>query len=215
LKTKEPDTRNRRRDSDESRSRILEAARDEFARAGFAGARVDLIAELASINKRMLYHYFGNKKDLYVAVMEQAYHEIRQGEEQIELESMSPDDGMKHLTRFTFRHFQAHPWFVRLLMHENVMRGENLADNPRIKGLRSPLIASLQKLLDRGIRDGLFREDIDATQLYLTIAAQGFFYLSNVNTLSIVFKRNLQTKHAIASWEHHIVDVVMRYVSIR
>src|SRR2546429_6968533 len=57
------------RDPVRTRERILRAARREFVAKGFAGARVDAIARSASINKRMLYHYFGNKKALFREVL--------------------------------------------------------------------------------------------------------------------------------------------------
>ena len=55
------------------RLRILEAAKQEFAAHGLAGARVDRIAANAGANKRMLYYHVGNKEDLYLAVLEGAY----------------------------------------------------------------------------------------------------------------------------------------------
>jgi len=60
-----------------TRERILAAALKEFAAKGFAGARVDVIARRASINKRMLYHYFGNKEKLFRAVLRQKIAERR------------------------------------------------------------------------------------------------------------------------------------------
>ena len=57
------------RNPQRSRERILAAALKEFAAKGFAGARVDFIARRAAINKRMLYHYFGNKEGLFKAVL--------------------------------------------------------------------------------------------------------------------------------------------------
>lgn len=57
------------RNPERSRGRILSAALKEFAAKGFAGARVDVIARRANINKRMLYHYFGNKEELFKAVL--------------------------------------------------------------------------------------------------------------------------------------------------
>ncbi len=57
------------RDPERSRARILSAATQEFAARGYAGARVDAIAKRARINKRMLYHYFGNKRDLFRATV--------------------------------------------------------------------------------------------------------------------------------------------------
>src|ERR1700677_679194 len=57
------------RNPERSRERILSAALKEFAAKGFAGARVDAIARRANINKRMLYHYFGDKEELFKAVL--------------------------------------------------------------------------------------------------------------------------------------------------
>lgn len=57
------------RDPERTRERILDAAVEEFAAEGFTGARVDSIAEKAGVNKRMLYHYFGNKQDLFLAII--------------------------------------------------------------------------------------------------------------------------------------------------
>lgn len=57
------------RDPDQTRRRILAAAARAFADAGYAGARVDAIARAAGVNKRMLYHYFGDKASLYAAVL--------------------------------------------------------------------------------------------------------------------------------------------------
>src|SRR5580658_7945450 len=65
------------RDPDRTRGRILAAALAEFSAKGFAGARVDAIARRARGNKRMLYHYFGNKEDLFAAVLRHKMAERR------------------------------------------------------------------------------------------------------------------------------------------
>ncbi len=65
------------RNPERTRGRILSAALKEFAAKGFAGARVDVIAQRAAINKRMLYHYFGNKEKLFRAVLRQKVAERR------------------------------------------------------------------------------------------------------------------------------------------
>src|SRR5216117_2036937 len=57
------------RNPDRSKERILIAALKEFSARGFAGARVDVIARRAAINKRMLYHYFGDKEGLFREVL--------------------------------------------------------------------------------------------------------------------------------------------------
>jgi TetR/AcrR family transcriptional regulator len=57
------------RNPERTQERILKAAFKEFAGKGFAGARVDGIARRAGINKRMLYHYFGDKEALFREVL--------------------------------------------------------------------------------------------------------------------------------------------------
>ena len=53
------------RDPQSKINRILTAAVAEFARSGKEGARIDAIAAVAGMNKRMLYHYVGNKAALF------------------------------------------------------------------------------------------------------------------------------------------------------
>ena len=75
----------RTRDADRSQLIILDAAREEFARYGLAGARVDRIAERAGVNKRLIYYYFDSKDGLFLAVLEQTYLDIREAEKQLHL----------------------------------------------------------------------------------------------------------------------------------
>jgi len=65
------------RNPQRTRERILSAAFKEFAAHGFHGARVDNIARRARINKRMLYHYFGDKENLFKAVLRHKIAERR------------------------------------------------------------------------------------------------------------------------------------------
>ncbi|MCC6212114.1 MAG: helix-turn-helix transcriptional regulator, partial [Burkholderiales bacterium] len=82
-----------RRDPDRNRGRILAAALAEFARHGLGGARVDRIARRAGANKRMLYYYFGNKEDLFLAVLESRYAHIRRAEQGLRLGALAPAEG--------------------------------------------------------------------------------------------------------------------------
>lgn len=201
-----------RRDPGKTRRRILAAARDEFCERGLDGARVDAIAERAKINKRMLYHYFGAKQDLYSAVLHEAYTDIRVGERRLLLEETEPAAGMEELIRFTFRHFVNHPWFIRLLINENLHQASTLAKLKPIRDMHSPLVGQIDNLLSRGAESGVFRKGIDPIELYISIAALGFFYLSNIHTLSVIFSENLKAKQRLKARENHAVEVIMSYV---
>jgi AcrR family transcriptional regulator len=67
------------RDPVATQNRILKAAKREFAQKGLGGARIDVVAEKKS-NKRMIYHYFGSKEQLFQKVVEDSYLDIRAAE---------------------------------------------------------------------------------------------------------------------------------------
>ena len=202
------------RDPARTRAAILSAATQEFTAKGLNGARVDAIAKRARVNKRMIYHYFGGKDGLYLAVLEATYEAIRAAEMDLHLTDRDPVDGMRELVLFTWRYFIAHPEFLSLLGTENLHQAAYLKRSKRIRELHSPLVGSIQALLERGAKARVFRSGVDPVELYITIAALGFFYLSNRHTLSTVFARDLSAPKAIAARGQHIVDVVLDYLKV-
>jgi len=201
-----------RRDPARTRAQILEAALVEFAQKGLDGARVDQIAARAGANKRMLYHYFGNKEDLFLAVLERTYDDIRGREAALHLEDMAPVAGMRRLVEFSFGYYTRNPYFISLLNSENLHRARHLRRSARIRQMHSPLVHMIGDLLRRGQAAGVFRRDVDPVQLYISIAGMGYFYFSNVHTLSTIFAADLATPEACARRAAHIVEVVLGYL---
>ncbi|MBA3593598.1 MAG: TetR family transcriptional regulator [Pseudomonadota bacterium] len=202
----------RSRDADRSQQAILLAARDEFAQHGLGGARVDRIAERADLNKRLIYYYFKSKDDLFLAVLEQAYADIRAAETKLQLRNMAPTLAIRRLTEFTWEYYIDHPEFLTLLNSENLHLGRHLAMSSRVQEMNSPLVQTLAEILERGRADGLFRGGIDPVQLYVSIAGMSYFYLSNNHTLSAIFGRDLMTPKARHERLSHMCDVVLGYV---
>jgi AcrR family transcriptional regulator len=200
------------RDPERTRAAILDAATQEFAANGLTGARVDAIASRARVNKRMIYHYFGDKEGLYLAVLEATYASIRAAEMDLHLTDRDPVDGMRELVLFTWRYFLAHPEFLSLLGTENLHKAAYLKRSKRIRELHSPLVGMISALLERGEKARVFRAGVDPVELYVTIAALGFFYLSNRHTLSTIFGRDLSAPKSIAARGEHIIDVVLNYL---
>lgn len=203
----------RSRDSDRTRQQILRAAMGEFAANGFGGARIDAIAERAGVNKKLLYYYFEAKDRLFLAVLEQTYADIRDAERTLHLESAPPRDAIRSLVVFTWQHYLAHPEFLALLNSENMHHATHLKASQRIRQMNSPLIEVLASVLERGVRDGSVRTGIDAMQLYISIAALAYFYLSNHHTLGAIFGRDLLLAAARKKRVEHMCDVIDRYVA--
>ncbi|SMH62646.1 TetR family transcriptional regulator [Azospirillum agricola] len=198
------------RDPEGTRARILAAATEEFARYGLGGARVDRIAEAAGTNKRMLYYHVGNKESLYLAVLEGAYEHIRATERQLSLETLNPPDAIARLIGFTWQYFIDHPEFMALLNIENLHRAELLKDSDKVPSMHSPFVQLIADVLERGVAQGIFRAGVDPVQLYISIAGLSYFYLSNVHTLSVIFRRDLMAEPEKAARLAHMVELVLQ-----
>ena len=192
-----------------SRDLLLAAARREFARRGFEGARVDEIAKRAGVNKQLVYHHFGNKEDLYRLVLENVYTEIREQEKRLDLSNLDPEQAMRRLIEFSFDYLAGNRDFVALLTDENLHKGRRLKQVANLQPLHSPLIEVLGQILTRGTETGLFRPGLDPMQIYISIAGLGFFYFNNIHTLSAIFGHKFEDKQEIAIRRAHIVELML------
>jgi AcrR family transcriptional regulator len=197
------------RDPGRTKQSILASATAEFARYGLGGARVDRIAERAGANKRMLYYYFGDKDRLFLAALEERYAHIRNAERSLELEHLDPREALERLVEFTWTYFLEHPEFLTLLNSENLHKGRHLKHSKRVREMHSTLVETLRTVLRRGAAQGLFRKGVDPVQLYISIAGEGYFYLSNRYTLSRIFGRDLMAPRALAGRARHITQMIL------
>ena len=209
-----PRTAARARDPVATRQRILAAARTEFARLGLGGARVDAIAARAKANKRMLYHYFGGKRDLFLAVLEDAYGGIRAAERKLDLEHLGPLQALQTLVTFTWSYYLKHPEFLTLINSENLHKARHLKKSKVIGTMHEHFVAMVAGLLQRGAEQGVFRKGIDPVQLSITIAAIGYYYLTNRFTGAIIYKRDLMAAEALQERLAFNVDTVLRLVAV-
>ncbi len=202
----------RKRDPERTRAAILAAATLEFSARGYEGTRVGSITRRAKVNKRMLYHYFGGKEGLYLAVLEGRYADIRTAEAELDLTHREPVEGMRELIHFTWNYFLDHPEFLSILATENQHRARFLKQSGRIVQLNSPLIDAIRLVLAKGAAQKIFKPDVDPVQLYISIAALGYFYLSNRWTLSTIFRRDLVAETELAAWGEHIVTMILAFL---
>ncbi|MBR1190211.1 TetR family transcriptional regulator [Bradyrhizobium sp. AUGA SZCCT0240] len=203
-------TRPKRRDPAATREKLLTAARREFADSGLAGARVDEIAARAGVNKQLVYHYFGDKDALYLAVLEWVYEEIRAQERKLNLEGLPPQQAIKRLIEASFDHLAAHPDFIVLLNDENRGGARHVRGSRKLEAMHSPLVSMVSAILSEGVRAGVFRKGINPVHLYISIAGLSYFYFSNTPTLSAIFGKDLSSPTARRARRKHVVDLVMQ-----
>ncbi len=198
-----------RRNPIATRQKLLAAARREFAASGLAGARVDEIAARAGVNKQLVYHYFGDKDALYLAVLEWVYEEIRAQERKLNLVGLPPERAIRKLIESSFDHLAAHPDFIVLLNDENRGGARHVRGSRRLEAMHSPLVSMVGTILKQGVREGIFRRGVDPVHLYISIAGLSYFFFSNTPTLSAIFGTDLRSPRAKRARRKHVVDLVL------
>jgi AcrR family transcriptional regulator len=203
----------RRRDAAVTKEAILKAGCAEFSQHGLTGARIDRIANRSGCNIRMIYHYYGSKEGLYIAVLEDTYRRIRSLERQLDLAHMDPVEGMRKLVDFTFTYLLENPDFASLIRNENLQEGAYLRKSRVVPETTLPLLTALENLLARGRAGGQFPRLVDPVQLYVTILSLCLTHLSNRHTLSIMFQRDLAAREWLEARREHAIEVVITYLT--
>ncbi len=191
---------------------IMEVAMAEFAEKGLAGARIDEIAAATQTSKRMIYYYFGSKEGLYLAVLEESYRQMRETESQQHLEDLEPEAALRKLVEFTFDHHVSSENYIRVVMSENMNRGQYLAQSQTIQQLNVPAISAIRQLYERGVAQGVFRPGLDAIDIHQSISALAFFNVSNRHTFGLIFKRDMSAPKVAAARRAAVTEMVVRYV---
>jgi AcrR family transcriptional regulator len=201
------------RDSARTREEILDVATSEFAAHGYHGSRVDEIAALTRTTKRMIYYYFGGKKQLYIAVLERAYARIRAAEREVNVDDLDPVDAVRRVAEVTFDHHGAHPDFIRLVSIENIHNAEHVKELVDMVDLGGPVVSLLDGILRRGRRQGVFRSDVDAIDVHMMISAFCVFRVANRHTFGTIFGRDLVDPARHDHYRTMCGDMIVRYLA--
>ncbi len=205
--------RERIRDADRTRAEILDVATREFARAGYAGARVDEIAALTRTTKRMIYYYFGSKEKLFTAVLERMYTVIREAEQALDVNHLDPVAAIRRLAELTFDHHESHPEFIRLVTIENIREAEHILASAELARLSSPALDVLDRILTSGRTAGVFRDDVDAVDVHVLISSFCFFRVANRHTFGALFHRDLVAGDRRDHYRVMVGDMIVAYLT--
>lgn len=200
-------------DAELSKADILAVATEEFALNGLSGARVDAIADRTRTSKRMIYYYFGSKEGLYRAVLEKAYGDIRALDSEQKSSTVTPEEAIRRIIDVTFDYDETHPNFISLVTVENIHRGRNIDQLPSIKERNAAVIRTLSDLLERGVKSGKFRADVNPVDLHLLISALCVFRVSNRFTFGKIFNVDLSDPKVRKRQKKMILEAVLRYLA--
>lgn len=162
---------------EETRQDILDAAIQEFASEGVAGARTDSIAQAAGVNKALLYYYFGDKEALYATALDAVFSGMVGGLHAI-LQSPLPDgEKILHYALAHFDYIATHREYGRLVQHEMMRaqtgKSEHLPE--LMQRYFKPLLLELSGVLLQGAASGTFRK-LDPMQFAVSLTGINVFY---------------------------------------
>jgi AcrR family transcriptional regulator len=209
-----PATPARRRDREKTRQEILDIASVEFAEKGYSGSNTDAIAARASVTKRLIFYYFKSKEQLFVTVLETAYERMRQAEESLRLDELTPREAIRRLVEFTFDFDNSHPEFVRLVTIENIHRARHLRRSRKIKAMTRPIIQQITRVLARGEREKTIRRGVDPVELHMTLSALCIFSVANRHTFESQFDYDMTSEKARTRRKREIDELLWRYVRL-
>jgi len=199
------------RDSSKTKEELLIASENEFAEKGLYGARIDNIATVAGVNKRMIYEYFGNKEELYKTVLNRAYHRLLEREVNVLSEKTSAKEAIYKTIHMYFEFLAQNETFVQLVLRENLNHAKYLKELS-LQDIKEPTIELLQEIIKDGKESGIFRQDLDADQVILSILTYTFSYFSNRYTMSILMNKNYSDMENIKSRAKEVTEMVLSYM---
>ena len=201
--------------SDVTKSQILREAEREFSEKGFFGARVDEIARHASVNKALIYAYFGSKKELYKTVLFDVYDRLRLVEQEIIADDSS--DYREKLRKFVERYYrflQQNPTYVRMVMWENLNHAEYFIEG-EVYTTKDPILCALERIYEDACNDHKVLDSIDPKQLMITLIGVSFNYFSNSDTLSQIVREDLLDEDAVNRRIRSVTDMLLAYIDAR
>ena len=201
--------------SEVTKSQILREAEREFSEKGFFGARVDEIARHASVNKALIYAYFGSKKELYKTVLFNVYDRLRLVEQEIIADDSS--DYREKLRKFVERYYrflQQNPTYVRMVMWENLNHAEYFIEG-EVYTTKDPILCALERIYEDACNDHKVLDSIDPKQLMITLIGVSFNYFSNSDTLSQIVREDLLDEDAVNRRIRSVTDMLLAYIDAR
>ena len=185
--------------------RILAAAEQQFAAQGMAGARIDEIAAAAHANKAMLYYYFGDKRRLHRAVLENLLRELRTGVSTARSRLGRPRERLLKYFNAYFDFLVTHPNYPRLMQREAMGAGKNF--EWIVREYLRPFHNSFVRTIEEGIAAGEIRR-IDPNHAAFTILGAATSYFAAAPIMSHVAGHNLLAPQAVASRKRALLDFV-------
>jgi len=165
--------------------KILAAAEEAFAAKGLYGARVDEIAARCKVNKKIIYERFGSKEQLYTQALVRAYSRLTELEERLTADDADCAQSVRDVVAAYFGFLGGDRSFVKLVMWENLNQARYIKSSG-VPLIKDHAVVKIRGILESGIRQGVFRADVDVEETVLSLNMFAFSYFSNIHTMTLL-----------------------------
>jgi TetR/AcrR family transcriptional regulator len=198
------------RNSEATKTQILDAAEAEFAATGLSAARTEAIAAKTGVTKAMIYYYFQNKEELYRAVLERCFTEALGMMEQLQLDCVTPDLALVRLLEQLLCCMSENPRIGCILTLEAIQN----------KGKYYPiqfgdlLYSTIIKILEQGMELGVFRQ-LEPRHTAVNIVGTCAFYFTAQENLKYLWQgKRMLGKEQLQCHTQEAIDLIMAGVRI-
>jgi AcrR family transcriptional regulator len=191
-----------------TKKKILKAAAIEFRNNGLSGARVSAISKRAGMNVQALYHHFGSKDKLYIAVIEDVF--AKQWNEKIsdQIDLLPPDEAILFLWRSMFDEFSMDRTYLAILSDINTHKARHLKKVPQVQAFFKTVVDQHKRIIARGEATGVFRAGIDPSMLYILISGARGTFINHSYTLTEILDRDLRSTTSKEEFDRFLFDFV-------
>lgn len=198
------------RKSEITKQKLLASAEKVFSQKGLYGARIDEIAELAGVNKRMIYEHFGGKDSLYIETLTTVYARLAEMETAVDI-SMPPVEAVRRVISVYFEFLRENPSFVKLVMWENLNEAAYI-DSSGASTLKNAAVDIMKKVLNSGKESGIFKKNINDEEIIFAMNMFSFSYFSNIHTMSRMLEIDLYDKKKNAERSDMVSDIILSLI---
>ena len=197
-----------KRNPELTRRRLIKAAEKLFAKKGHNGTSIDDICQASGVNCRMIYHYFGSKDGLYMAVLESVYGRISEIATMANAESKSLAEYIEAIVDHYFRFLLANPEFVAILRWENASGAKGIRQLNLDEFRDSYVGAACEALSQQTGKPASFE---DGLMVVLTCVSLCGHFFSNQGSTSHALGAKLGDPEFAEVWLVHIKKVAVAY----
>ncbi len=174
----------KQRDAETTKQLILDAAEAEFARRGLLGARTEDMAIAADCTRAMIHYYFESKETLYKLVLERLFEQQAKRAQDFDVFQETPELALTTFLRIIMVDIRKRPNLPLVLLFEGIQNEGRFYKQIVVSAIYQPIIA----ILERGKKEGVFRDDVDTAHTAINIMGSAIFFVMSKNNLTHLFE---------------------------